>query len=450
MALLENLEIATGLKLQLDEIRPLSTEIEQKIMQKFRLDWNYNSTNIEGNTLTYGETKALLLFGHTAQAKPLRDHLEMTGHDEAIKYIEEVVKQERPLNENFVRELHKLILKEPYQVDGITEDGEKVKKWVKIGQYKTSPNHVKTKTGEIFRFSEPEETPAKMNDLISWYSEKLKSGKDHPIVFATEFHYRFVRIHPFDDGNGRLARLLMNFILMQKGYPPAIIKTEEKENYYSALEQADAGNLDFFFEYVSEQVLNSLNIMIKGAKGEDIEDPDDLDKKLQLLKKRLGEDVNSKVKVKKTPEAVKDVLEKSIKPLLIALEKKLKEFDALSKAREVHIYIKNHHVHSNDFTKTISTIEGMELKFDKTFSSIIFDCVYQGVVNVTKSLNFKGFRFSLSFDEFVYEIQGNGIKKHISKRYDDYFDEDEITTIVSYLGNYLLNVFEEIIQKHQK
>ena len=93
---------ATTLKKELDNLRPISKEDELRIMQKFKLDWNYHSNNLEGNSLTYGETKALILFGLTAQGKPFRDHLEVTGHNEAIDWIVEVVKQERPLTENFI------------------------------------------------------------------------------------------------------------------------------------------------------------------------------------------------------------------------------------------------------------------------------------------------------------------------------------------------------------
>jgi Fic family protein len=94
---------------------------------------------------------------------------------------------------------------------------------------------VLTRTGEMFYFASPEETPAKMAELMAWYNENVNKEDTNAVLFATEFHYRFIRIHPFDDGNGRLARLLMNFILMLKGYPPAIIKTEDKDAYYNAL-----------------------------------------------------------------------------------------------------------------------------------------------------------------------------------------------------------------------
>ncbi|MEL7222281.1 MAG: Fic family protein, partial [Bacteroidota bacterium] len=282
-------EIQTSIELkkELDSLRPLKQEDELRIMQKFRLDWNYHSNHLEGNTLTYGETKALILFGITAQGKPLKDHFEVTGHDEAVKWVLEIVKEDRPITENFIRELHKLILKESYEVDAITPDGNPTKKRVNIGVYKSTPNHVQTRTGEIFRFATPEETPAKMNDLISWYKTKVEAENVNPILLAAEFHYRYIRIHPFDDGNGRTARILMNFILLQFGYPPVIIKTEDKENYFAALRQADAGMLEPFVEYIAENLNHSLALMIKGAKGESIEEPDDLDKEIALLEQKL-------------------------------------------------------------------------------------------------------------------------------------------------------------------
>ncbi len=105
---MESLDKILELKTQLDQLRPISKENELRITQKFRLDWNYHSNHLEGNSLTYGETKALILFGITAQGKPLKDHFEVAGHDEAVKWILDVVKEQRPLTENFIRELHKL------------------------------------------------------------------------------------------------------------------------------------------------------------------------------------------------------------------------------------------------------------------------------------------------------------------------------------------------------
>ncbi len=293
---MSHLNRALELKKQLDELRPISATQEAKIMQKFRLDWNYHSNHLEGNSLTFGETKMLLMHGITAGGKPLKDSLEIKGHDEAIKIVEEVVKQDRPLSENFIREIHTLLLKEPYEVDGVTPDGKATKKLIKIGQYKTSPNHVKTKTGEIFYFAEPFEVAAKMKDLLDEY-QKQKGQKDlNPIVLAAIFHYEFVRIHPFDDGNGRIARILMNFILMQFGFPPAIIKSEDKENYFLALRYSDSGEIKKFIEYIAKNVVCSLEIMIAGAKGKAIEEEDDLDKKIKLLRASEDKEINQILK----------------------------------------------------------------------------------------------------------------------------------------------------------
>ncbi|WP_209582195.1 Fic family protein [Sphingobacterium siyangense] len=328
------IEEAILLKKELDSIRPLSKEQEEIIMQKFRLDWNYNSNNLEGNSLTYGETKALLLHGITAQGKPLKDHFEITGHDEAIKWIEDVVKGDFPLTENFIRELHTLLLKSPYEVRAITPDGHPTTRRIAVGQYKTAPNHVQTKTGEIFRFATPEETPAQMHDLISWYRSESEQLDVDPIILAAEFHYRFIRIHPFDDGNGRTARIIMNFILMKFGYPPVIIKTEDKENYFSALRQADGGEIGPFINYIAQSLIRSLQIMISGAKGEDIEEEDDVLKELALLKARL-----KKEKSTKSPTLVHSTIKNFIKDTKSFFEDTIGEISDLFAESNLSIFI---------------------------------------------------------------------------------------------------------------
>jgi Fic family protein len=258
--------------------------------------------------LTYGETKALLLFGITAQGKPLKDHFEIIGHNEALEWVLDIIKDERPINENFIRELHKLILKEPYQVDAMTADGQATKKWIKIGEYKTLPNHVKTKTGAMFFFASPEETPAKMQELLEWYRAEAEKADVNPIILAATFHYKFICIHPFDDGNGRTVRILMNFILMQFGYPPVIIRTEEKRDYLSVLEQADAGMIEPFIDFIAKNMVHSLEIMLKAANGESIEDPDDLDKQIALLEATL-KGTGEKIEVLKSKETLESFFE---------------------------------------------------------------------------------------------------------------------------------------------
>ena len=288
---MEEIIQALQLKAELDALRPIDKEQEDRIMQKFRLDWNYHSNHLEGNSLTYGETKALILFGIIAQGKPLKDTLEITGHNEAINWVLEMVQGERPLTENFIRELHSLLLQDSYK-ESKNAKGEIVPRKITSGKYKTTPNHVQTATGEIFYFATPEETPAKMTELLGWYNEKTNEKEPNPILIAAEFHYKFIRIHPFDDGNGRTARILMNFILMQFGFPPVIVKTEDKTNYFAALKFADARNIEAFITYITQNLNRSLQIMIAGANGEDIEEDDgsikiqELELKIKQLKSK--------------------------------------------------------------------------------------------------------------------------------------------------------------------
>ena len=335
---MEILQKVTELKAELDSYRPLDKDQEAAIMQKLRLDWNFHSNHLEGNTLSYGETKALILFGITAAGKPLKDHFEITGHDEAIKWVEEVVKEERPLTENFIRQIHKLILKEPYEVQGKTADGKPQSKKVKIGEYKTTPNHVETITGEIFRFATPEETPAKMTDLIDWYRNKKEDPELHPLLLAAEFHYKFIRIHPFDDGNGRTARILMNFILMQNSYPPVIVKTDDKQNYFAALRQADAGSITPFIEYIGKNLEVSLDLMIRGAKGENIDEADDVDKEIALIDQKLKE-VGRDVKALKSLNIIVERYNDSFKTLFSRFINENKKFGKYYRKFSLYYFI---------------------------------------------------------------------------------------------------------------
>ena len=164
-----------------------------------------------------------------------------------------------------------------------------------------------------------------MHDLIEWYREKREVNDINPILLAAEFHYKFICIHPFDDGNGRLARILMNFILMQNGFPPAIIKTEDKSNYFAALQQADSGIYEPFFDYIAANLVRSLEIMIAGAKGESIEEPDDLDKEIALLEQKLKA-VGQPVDVANTEEAIVNIFDNSILPLHLAFIEACEKF----------------------------------------------------------------------------------------------------------------------------
>ena len=241
----------------------------RSLLQKIRFDWNFHSNNIEGNTLTYGETKSLLLWGITADGKPLRDHLEIKGHNEAVEYIMEIIKgKDINITEHFIRALHSIIIPEELEIKSITSEGLPTSRSIIPGRYKTQPNNVVTQTGEMYYFTSPEETPPKMNELVNWYNEEISKNQLHPLVIASIFHYKFVRIHPFDDGNGRMARLLMNIILLKFGYPPLIIESTLRNDYLNSLQYADSGDIEKFIMFISERLTESLELWLKLAKGE--------------------------------------------------------------------------------------------------------------------------------------------------------------------------------------
>ncbi len=274
------------LKADLDALRPLPSDVVGRIEQKLRIESNYHSNAIEGNSLTLGETRSLILHGLTAHGKPMRDHLDIEGHDDAVKAIEDAVKTKEELNEVFIRNLHRMLLKEPYEIDAQTPDGRPTKRLITIGNYKTQPNNVKTSTGEIYYYTPPDQVKPAMSDLIDWY-RKTENAGEHPIVIAATFHYRFVRIHPFDDGNGRMARLLMNMILIKHGYTVAIIPIQERDRYIGTLEQADKSeDLADFITYVAGCCEYTLNLHLRAARGEDIEDVEDIDKEIALFLKK--------------------------------------------------------------------------------------------------------------------------------------------------------------------
>lgn len=416
---MKNIIKAQQLKSKLDALRPINKEDELRIMQKFRLDWNYHSNHIEGNSLTYGETKALILFHITASGKPLKEHFEITGHNEAINWVYDIIKQEIPLTEKVIRELHELILHEPYEVNAITPDGNPTKKKIKIGEYKTIPNHVKTITGEIFRFATPEETPAKMQDLMQWLQSNKEKKDFNPVFVAANFHYQFIRIHPFDDGNGRIARILMNFILIQYGYPPVIIKTEDKNNYYKVLRQADAGIIEPFVDYIAVNLIHSLEIMIKGAKGEAIEEPDDIDKELTLLENKFNSYAKP-IEILKSKEAILNIFENSIIKLITKYIDKASKFEKFYLENSLSKYIDLNFVKEvNEFINFIN---------DENYK-IIISYRYNAFNRGLQEMNFNSY-IEFNFERTKYKVFNTNQEIIIEKLYSEQLTDEEINEII--------------------
>lgn len=223
---------------------PLPEQMQHRLDRKFTLEFNYNSNHIEGNQLTYGQTEILLLFGKVVNPANMRDLEEMKSHDVALKMmISEANETKKPLTEVFIRQLHKIMFREDYEEQRIAPDGTVYSYTVHVGRYKTRGNSVRTKTGELFEYASPEETPGLMYDLVKWYNEETEKGALSPLELASLFHYRYIRIHPFEDGNGRVSRLLMNFILLRHNYPMIVVRHKDRDRYLEALAKSDV-NVD--------------------------------------------------------------------------------------------------------------------------------------------------------------------------------------------------------------
>ena len=209
----------------------INDDNSRKLNKKFRLEFNYNSNHLEGNTLTYSETELLLFFDKTDGSHELRELEEMKAHDVAYKIIQDWAKDnEHPLTETYIKQLNEIILVRPFWKESETLYGQATRRQIKVGQYKEYPNSVRLQNGEMFEYASPTDTPIKMNELIQWYNTEIEKDELHPITLAALLHYKFVLIHPFDDGNGRISRLLMNYVLIKKNYPQLLLKLPKKRN----------------------------------------------------------------------------------------------------------------------------------------------------------------------------------------------------------------------------
>ncbi len=231
-------------KALLDSKRPLPEYTLKSIRENLLLEWTYNSNAIEGNTLTLMETK-VVLEGITVGGKTLREHLEIINHRDAILYIEEIVRNEEELTEWQIKNIHRLVLK------GIDD--------YCAGNYRDQQVII---AGAKHMPPAPFLIKEEMENFIKWY--KTEGEKLHPIERAAMVHIIFVGIHPFVDGNGRTSRLLLNLELMKSGYPPIVIKADNRVKYYNALDSVHTTiENSEFVKIVEEEVNKTLDLYLK-------------------------------------------------------------------------------------------------------------------------------------------------------------------------------------------
>jgi len=236
------------LKSDLDSLRPLTADQVQNLKRLFDIDFTFNSTAIEGNTFSLQETRIVLLDGITIGGKSTREHLEIVNHKEAIDFIESIAQNNlEDYRRSDILNIHYLVLK------GIDSEN--------AGKYRISPVYVRLKHGNIHKFTDPVKLTDEMDGFFSWF---FSPKTEHPVIIAAEAHTRFVSIHPFVDGNGRTARLIMNLILFHYGFSPAIIKVTQRSQYLDSMEEWQQNqNKESFQVLLANSVLESMELYIE-------------------------------------------------------------------------------------------------------------------------------------------------------------------------------------------
>lgn len=230
---------------RLNALRPLPQSTLRSLMEKLEVEMTYHSNAIEGNRLTLRETWLVLKRGMTIGGKSVEEHLEATNHQEAISLLEEFAKRRQSVSEIDVLKLHAVIL------DKIRLDA---------GQYRRGRVFI---AGARHVPPSPKLVPEFMKEALQELNSSSK-GID-AVISAARLHHRLAWVHPFTDGNGRLARLLMNLRLMRAGLPPVVLKKPERRAYYSALEKADAGDLAPLTTFIAKHVEEALDLYLGAA-----------------------------------------------------------------------------------------------------------------------------------------------------------------------------------------
>jgi len=243
----------TTKKQHLDAYKPLPVEVIKNLDDWFRIELTYTSNVIEGNTLTRQETALVVEEGITVQGKSVQEHLEAINHAKAFDFIQKklVDKNKKEINQQDILDIHRMILHRINDVDA--------------GRYRTIAMRLR---GSQTILPNPLKVPELMDEFIQWLH---RSNSDHPAKIAAEAHYKLVTIHPFVDGNGRTARLLMNLLLMSSGYPAAIIRKEDRSEYINSLEKGQTGgSLDDYYAVIFKAVDRSLDIYLETVEPERI------------------------------------------------------------------------------------------------------------------------------------------------------------------------------------
>lgn len=424
--------------------------ILKKINYKLRLDWNYYSNRMEGGTLTKAETRSVMVGNIDIKGKPLKDVVEMNGHDKMVLEVLKMSKGELRIAERRIKEIHKAIMYE--------EDAEKA---LQIGKWKTDANEIINYKGEKISFTQPAEVADELHKLIDRANAELdkfyaNKPSKHPIEIAAQFHIDFVSVHPFYDGNGRTSRILTNILLMACGYPAIIIKEEQKDGYHKILGdiQAYGGKENLFYEFIANRVLETQQLVLGALEGKEIDELDDVDKEIQLFKNQLAAKEVVGI-VKKSNKLIAGIYLKHLKLIFDHLYNKHLTLDELFTENKYNRSINNshptNHLENLDYIEEqFRILLGEDPKkssfYEKEINSIGIGIHHIGFLKDNMNIFDVHFNVYVKFDDYQCHI-GDWHKPKHSFLYNEIGDTDKLLKIAKELMKEHLDLIKSQIKK---
>lgn len=414
----------------------------RKINYKIRLDWNYHSNRMEGGTLTREETRSVMVDNIEVKGKPFKDVAEMTGHNKVVLDVLKMSKGEIRISEKRMYEIHKAIMHE--------DDPEKIRE---IGKWKTLPNEIINYKNEKNSFAQPSEVAEEVHELLNKTNAELdkyfanKESK-HPLEIAAQFHIDYINIHPFYDGNGRTARILTNILLMACGYPALIIKDDYKRQYYQLLAdiQSYGGKPDLFYAFIGERILDTQQLILDALEGKEIEEEDDIDKRVAILERQM-EGMQDGIQKTKNREVMQQMLKELVEPLFRKVFEKVFKIAHLFSSSEFSYYMDGNGGSHNDAHELIENIEIAWKKKGDIRKIDLHIYLYKFRKLGTKAFDISSV-IKIKFEDHKYQIELPENEK-IDNLYHQILPIEKIDAVASTFVNTLFNRIEEQVNNHK-
>ncbi len=396
------------LKQQLDALLPIAASQAQTINQKLWIEWCYAVNYKTAKSLTHGETKMLILHDITAQGKSLQHHFDVKNFFRAVNKLAEYAHDARFFDVLFIKEMHLIACQ---------------------NEEKISP-----------------EAENALSELVLWYKDALITETTDTVDLAITVHQRFLNVSPFSQGNYRVAQLLLNFLLMREGYPPLIVRPQDREAYTYALQEAEKDNKNYLYLLLQQRLCDSLKLNIKGAQGFSVERVTNVDEEVNLFKQMLDQKTPSTI-TRVTADIAEQHITASISPLVRLFIDKIKPFDEMYAERKIEMRLQ-----FGDFVST------HYLNSAKEFEKIILEHIEDGVGSIMIEYRLVVFKHNkkqvvnhnttlfVIFQRFDYQVYSPGIEPAFAKRYYETLSEPEMSEITTNIAKKLLESVKDSME----